>query len=106
MAPVQQRGNLRVRVDLDEAARELITLTDVDEPGIVLGSLDPDRKQLLEQNRHLHPVGCSEGIELQRMLADGQLLLVGGARDRPVDAGKAPAALHVPLPDLWRHVRV
>lgn len=45
-----------------------------------------------------------ERIQLQRVLADGQLLLVGRAGDRTVDLGEAPAALGVPRPDLRRRV--
>ena len=35
------------------------------------------------------PFGVPEGVELQRMVAHGQLLFVGGTRDGPVDVGEA-----------------
>ena len=99
-AAVEQAGDLRVRVDVDEPAAELVPLADVDEPGVVLRLLDAERQELLQQDRHLHAVRRPEGVELQRMLADGELLLVGGAGDGPVDAGEAAAALGFPLPDF------
>ena len=56
-AAVQQRRNLRVRIDLDEAAGELITLADADQPGVVLGAGFAQRQQFLKQDGHLHAIG-------------------------------------------------
>src|SRR5690349_8371057 len=36
-AATQQRGDLRVRTDAHEAAAELLTLADPDQPGVILG---------------------------------------------------------------------
>src|SRR6185437_709348 len=46
-AAVQERRNLRVRVDGHETAAELLPLTDIDEPRIVLGAAATERQQLL-----------------------------------------------------------
>ena len=42
--------------------------------------------------------------ELERVLPDGQILLVGRPGDGAIDLREAPAALGVPFPDLRRHV--
>jgi len=102
---VEQARYLRVRVDLDEAAAELITLADVDEPRVVFRVPDAEREKLLEQDRDLHAVGCSQGVELQRVFADGQVLVVGRSGDGPVNAGEAASAFGVPSPDFRRYVR-
>ena len=105
-AAVQQRRDLRVRVDRHEAAAELIALADVDQPGVVLGAGMAQREQFLEHDRDLHAVGRAERIELQRVAADRQLLLMRRAGDRPVDVGKGAAAGLGPGPDLRRRVVV
>ncbi len=49
-AAVEQRRDLRVRVDADEAAAELVALVDLDQPGVVLGAGVARREQLLEHD--------------------------------------------------------
>src|ERR1700757_2979323 len=66
-AAVQQRRDLRVRVDRHEAAAELIALPDVDEPSVILGADMAERQQLFEHDRDLHAVRRAERIELQRV---------------------------------------
>jgi hypothetical protein len=69
-AAVHQRRDLRVRVDLDEAARELRALVDADQPGIVFGARMAGGQQLLQHDRDLLAVRRGQRIQLQRMLAD------------------------------------
>ena len=71
-----------IRIDRDEAAAELVAVADVDQPGVILGALMAGRKQFFEQDRHLLPVRRRERIELQRMAAYRQRLLVRRARKR------------------------
>src|SRR5665213_2766913 len=84
-AAVHQRWNLRVRVDLDEAASELIPLIDPDEPGVVFRALVPELQQLLEHHGDLHPVRRGQRVELQWMAPDRQFLVVGWPGDRSID---------------------
>ena len=104
LAAIEQRGDLRIRVDRHEARAELIALTDVDQPRIIFRSAMSGRQQLLEHDGDLLAVGRAERIKLERMLADRQLLVVRRPRDRPVDGGEAAAAFLVPGPDLRRRV--
>ena len=97
-------GDLRVRVHRDEARAELLADVDRDDPRVVLGAGVALGEQLLEHHRDLHAVRRRQRVELKRMAADGQLLLVRRARDRAVDVREATAALLVPGPDLGRRV--
>jgi hypothetical protein len=56
--------------------------------------------QLFEQDRGLLAIGRAQRIELERMLAHGQLGLMGGARHGAVERGGGGAGLVVPCPDL------
>jgi hypothetical protein len=69
---VHQRGNLRVRVDRDKTAAELVAVADLDQPGVVFRPGMPEGQQLFEQDGDLLPVGRGQGIQLQRVLADRQ----------------------------------
>ena len=91
-------------VDRDEAAAELVALADLDQPGVVLGAVVAERQQLLEHDGDLLAVRRAERIELHRMLADRQLLVVRRAGDRAVDVGEAAAVGLVPGPDLGRDI--
>ena len=64
----------------------------------------PGAEQLLEHDRDLHAVGRAQRIELQRMPADRQFLVVRRPGDRPVDVGEPAAARLVPGPDLGRRI--
>ena len=99
-APVEERRDLRVRIDPDEAAPELVAIVDLDEPRVVLGAGVTRREELLEQDGHLHAVRRRERIELQRMLPDRELFLVGRSCNGAIDAGETTAAFLVPGPDL------
>src|SRR5580704_2812084 len=103
-AAVHQSRDLRVWIDGDEVAAELLTLVDPDQPGVVLGAFMAQRQQLLEHDRDLLAIGSRQRIELKGMAADRQFLVVGGAGDRPVDVRELPAARLAPGPDLWRGV--
>ena len=103
-AAIQERGDLRVRVHLDEPAAELIAVVDLDQPRVVLRAAVPELQQLLEHHGDLHPVGRRQRVELQRMASDRQLLLVGRTRDGSVDRGERSAVGPVPGPDLRRHI--
>ncbi|MCY1441817.1 hypothetical protein D9M71_581540 [compost metagenome] len=104
-AAVQQRRDLRVRVDLDKTAGELFTLADADQPGVVLGTDMPKRQQLLEHDGHLHAIGRGQRIQLQRMLAGRQRLVMGRAGNRAVDVGELATRRRVVFPDLGRNIR-
>ena len=97
---IHQGRDLGVRIGLDKAAAELVAIADPDQPGVVFSTRMAERQQLLQQHRHLDPVGRAQRIELQRVLADGQLLVMGGAGDRTIDIGKGAAAFGHPFPDL------
>ena len=102
--PVDERWDLRVWIDRHKARAELIALADVDQPGVVLGACVTALEQLLEHDRDLDPVWGTHRIELKRMLAGGQRLVVGRAGDRPVDVGETTAVLPIPGPHLGRDV--
>ena len=101
---VDQRRDLRVRIDRDKATPELLAVSDVDQVGVVLRIL-AEGQQLFQEHRDLHAVWRSERVELESVLADRQLLLVCSSRDGTIDVGETPAAFGIPLPDLWRRVR-
>src|SRR5690554_5053398 len=98
-AGIQHGRDLRVGVDLDKAATELVTLVDTDQPGIVLGLADAQLQQLLEHDGDLDAVGRGQRIQLQRLLAARQLTVVGRAGNRAVDAGELAAIFLIPGPD-------
>mmetsp|Transcript_14551 Transcript_14551/g.57151 ORF Transcript_14551/g.57151 Transcript_14551/m.57151 type:complete len:246 (+) Transcript_14551:55-792(+) len=79
---VEQRRDLAVGVEVDEAARELVSLHNVDEVGVVL---DDVRAELLEKNGDLLAVGRGEGVELDGVLSAGQLPLLARACRGRVD---------------------
>ena len=63
-APVEERRDFGIWVDGHKAAAELIALTDVDQVGIVLGLLDAEFKEFLQQDGHLDAIGRGKRIEL------------------------------------------
>src|SRR5438876_6134386 len=63
-----------------------------------------EREELLQHHGHLHAVGRGERVELHRVRADRELLVVRGAGSRPVDVGETPSARAIPLPDLGRRI--
>ncbi len=99
-AAIEQRRDLRVRVHADKTAGELIAVADFDEPSIILSACVPERQKLLEHDRDLHAVWRRQRIELQRMLANGQVFVMRRARNRAIDVGEPAAAFCVPGPDL------
>jgi hypothetical protein len=70
------------------------------EPGIVLSALVPGGEQFFQHHRHLDAIRRGQRIELQRVLADLQFLVMGRAGDRPVDVGEAAAIALFPFPHL------
>mmetsp|Transcript_1028 Transcript_1028/g.2629 ORF Transcript_1028/g.2629 Transcript_1028/m.2629 type:complete len:265 (-) Transcript_1028:326-1120(-) len=105
-AAVQQRRDLGVGVHRDEAAAELLAFVDADQPGVVLGAGVAEGQQLLQHHRDLDAIGRAQRVELQRVAADRQLTLVGGAGHWAVDVGKLAAAGLVPGPDWRRYVGI
>src|SRR5690606_31922837 len=94
--------------DRHKAVAELIALGYLDQVGVVLRPRDAECQQLLQHDRHFHAVRCRQGIQLQRMPAERQSLLMRGTCDRTIDTGEAAAVLFgIPLPDTrWRVVTV
>ncbi len=101
---IHHRRDLGIRIDRDEAGAELVALADADQPGVVFGVRIAGGEQLLQHHRDLHPVRRALRIELQRVLADRQVLLELGAGGRPVGRGERAAILLVPCPHLRRHI--
>ena len=99
-------GIFEFGIDRDEAAAELVAVADPDQPGVIFGAGVAERQQLLQHHRDLHAVRRAERIELQRMAADRQLLVVRGPGDGAVDVGEAAAVGLVPGPDFRRHILV
>lgn len=81
-ATVEQGRDLRVGVYLDEATGELVALADADQPGIVLGTAVAQSKQFFKGNGDLDAIGRGQGIQLQRVLALRQVLVVRRACNR------------------------
>mmetsp|Transcript_9583 Transcript_9583/g.28614 ORF Transcript_9583/g.28614 Transcript_9583/m.28614 type:complete len:334 (-) Transcript_9583:157-1158(-) len=77
---IQQRGDLRVGIDVHKGRSELLQLENVDEPGVVL------QTEFLEQYSDLLAVGSPERVELQVVLAAGQFRVEALASGRPVHA--------------------
>ncbi len=102
---IHQGRDLGVGIDLHEAAGKLIALADTDQPGVVLGVGMPERQQFFQQDRHLHPIGRAQGIQLEGVLADRQFLVMGRAGNGTVDAGEV-AAGGGGGPDAWGSVGI
>ncbi len=103
-AAVDQGGDLGIGVGGHKAAAELVALVDTDQPGVIFGAAVAQGQQLLQYHRDLDPVGRGQGIELEGMPADRQVLVVGRPGDRPVDIGEPAAIVLVPGPDLGRGI--
>ena len=91
-------------IDGDKAAAELISVANLDQPGVIFRAVMAQGQQLLEHHRDLHAVRCAERVKLQRMAANRQILVVRRSRDRAVDVREPAAIFLVPGPDLWRCV--
>ncbi len=103
-AAVEQGRDLGIGVDLDEAAGKLVALTNADQPGIVLGCGMAQGKQLFKGNGDLDAIGCCQGIQLQRVLAQRQVLVVRRAGNRAGDAGELAAGGCPVAPDLGGYI--
>ncbi|MCY1458384.1 hypothetical protein D9M71_757610 [compost metagenome] len=64
----------------------------------------PQCQQLFEQDGDLHAIGGRHRIQLQRMLAHRQGLVVGGACDGAVDVGEFAAIGRLVSPDLGGNI--
>src|ERR1700753_922088 len=80
-AAIDQRRDLGVRIDVDEAGTELLAV-DPDQPGVIFRLTMAECQQLLEHDRDLLAVRRRQRIKLERMAADWQFLLMGRAGDR------------------------
>ena len=56
-------------------------------------------------DQHLDPIRSGQRVELQSVLADGELLLVSGPGDGAVDVGELAPGILLPLPNIRRSVR-
>src|SRR5258708_30837286 len=103
---VDQRWDLGIGVDIDEPRPELIALSDLDQPGIVLSARKARLQKLLEQHRDLHAVPSALAVQLQRMFAFRQVPFERSSRGRAVN-GFEDAALSLEIPPhLRRNVLV
>ena len=59
---------------------------------------------MVKMAANLDPIGRGQRVELEAVLPDGQLLLVGGAGDGAVDVGELAPGLLLPLPHIRRLV--
>ncbi|MNC55141.1 hypothetical protein D3C75_1046550 [compost metagenome] len=62
------------------------------------------REQLFEGDGDLDAIGRGQGVQLQRVLALRQVLVVSRAGNRAVDAGELAAGRCVVAPDFGWHV--
>ncbi|MNH27055.1 hypothetical protein D3C79_871480 [compost metagenome] len=90
-AAIEQGGDLRVGVDLNEPTGELVAFADADQPGVVLGAAVAQGQQFFKKDGDFHAVGGCQRVQLQRVLANRQRLVVGRAGDRAVDTGELAA---------------
>jgi len=49
LGTVEQSRDLRIRIDGDKAAAELVALADPDQPGVVFGAAMAERQQLFQR---------------------------------------------------------
>jgi hypothetical protein len=78
-AAVQQRRNLGVGVHAHKATAKLLTVLNADQPCIVFRACVPQGQQFFEHDRDLDAIGCAQRIQLKRVLASRQVLLVRGS---------------------------
>lgn len=102
---INEHRDLRIRIQFDAATTELITITDADQPCIVLGVRITEGEKLLEQDGDFLPVWRAKRIEPEQMLTDREFLLVGCAGNRPIDVCKRAAIWLRPSPNLWGYSR-
>src|SRR6185437_6678569 len=103
---VEQGRDLAVWIEVDEPGPELLAFEYLDQPGVVLGAGEAGIEQLLEHDRHFHPVWGAERIKLERMLTDRQCVLFARAGRRAIDAGELAAVFGIVFPDFRRGVDV
>ncbi|NRP51500.1 hypothetical protein XMM354_003299 [Aliiroseovarius sp. xm-m-354] len=78
----------------------MITLRDINEPSVVFRRLMAGLQQFFEHHRDFDPIRRGQRIQLKRMLAHGQVFVMGRTGDGPVGAGKFAAALRFPFPNF------
>ncbi len=88
---IDENRDFRVRIDANEAGAKLLAVADPDQPRIVFGALMASRQKLFKHDSDLDAVGRRQGVKLQRMLSDGQFLLMRRSCDRAIDIGKLAA---------------
>mmetsp|Transcript_29286 Transcript_29286/g.82624 ORF Transcript_29286/g.82624 Transcript_29286/m.82624 type:complete len:240 (-) Transcript_29286:153-872(-) len=94
---VEERRDFGVGIHSHETGRELVQVHDVDLPGVVLDTLE--FIQLLEEDGDLLPVGSPQAVQLQRVLALGELLFGPCAGSGAVHAAHR-RSLRIGLPHL------
>jgi hypothetical protein len=102
---IHERGDLGIRVDLDESAAELFALVDSDEPGVVFRCAMTERQQFFKHHRDLDTVGRGQRVQLQRMPAYGQDLVVRRTRRRAVDVRETTDTVRLPGPIVRRRIK-
>lgn len=101
---IHQRRDLGIRIDADETGTELVAFADLDQPRIIICALVAGSQQFFQHDGDLLAVRRRQRIKLQRVLADGQFLLMGGTGDRTVDIGELAAIALIPGPDLGHFI--
>ena len=95
---VAQRRDLRVRVNFDKAAGELVAFADTNQPGVILSACYTQRQQLFQHDRHFLPIRRAQRVELEWVITNGQHFLMRGAGNRTVDIGERAAVILFPFP--------
>mmetsp|Transcript_18056 Transcript_18056/g.20329 ORF Transcript_18056/g.20329 Transcript_18056/m.20329 type:complete len:240 (+) Transcript_18056:226-945(+) len=99
-AMIHQRRDLGVRVHINKPRPELIAITDIDQPSVILGVGVTGSQQFFQHHGDFDAIGCCQRIKLQRVLAHRQFLVMGGPGNWAVDRGKLPAVFLFPGPDF------
>lgn len=99
---IAEGWNFGVWIDCRKAGAKLVSLADANKPSVIFGLCVTGGKQFLKQDRDFDAIGCAKGIELDRVLANGKGLLVGGAGSRAVRTGKFASTWRRPCPDFGR----
>lgn len=101
---IHQCRDFGVRIDADETGAELVAFADLDQPRIIVCALVAGGQQFFQHDRDLLAIRRRQRIKLQRVLANRQFLVMGGAGDRAVDIGELAAIALAPGPDLGRFI--
>ena len=90
---VEQCRYFRIRIYGHKVTTELVSIPNIDQVRIVFSALFTERQEFFKHNRNFHAIWCSQRIQLQGMVANGQCFVVRTAGYWAVDAGEFSAAL-------------